>query len=302
MSSNGTNGTKPPQQAPDSIPIVDFAEFSPDAPKATRKRIAEELVRACREVGFVYITNHGVPAKKLDRAFSVSRDFYNLPLESKKLAPHPPGWAVHRGYSWPGLEKVSNAISTDVDAKNRTDVDPEEARQKLLSEMRAVQDFKESYEVGSDENAEQPNVWLPDGVLDDWRPVMTEFYWICFEAAKNVLRALALGIGLEDEDRLLKLHSGHYNQLRLLHYPPIPASVLEQGEMERMPAHNDWSTITLLFQDDIGGLQVESPSEKGKFIDVDPVKGGMLVNIGDLMMRWSSDYLKSMACLTPPRE
>src|SRR5947207_1342982 len=49
---------------------------------------------------------------------------------------------------------------------------------------------------------------------------MTSFYWICFEVASNILRALALGIGL-DEDHLLKLHSGHYNQLRLLHYPPI---------------------------------------------------------------------------------
>ena len=78
-----------------------------------------------------------------------------------------------------------------------------------------------------------PNIWPPPDVLPEFQPFMTSFYWTCFEAAAKILRALALGIGLEDEDHLLKLHSGHYNQLRLLHYPPIPASAIEGGSGER---------------------------------------------------------------------
>lgn len=130
---------------------------------------------------------------------------------------------------------------------------------------------------------------------------MTSFYWTCFRAASNILRALALGIGLRDETHLLNLHSGHYNQLRLLHYPPIPAGALtaaysgEGGDgsggvpkFARMPAHTDWSTMTMLFQDDCGGLQVEDPSRAGEFVDVPPVAGTVVVNVGDLLMRWSN--------------
>ena len=118
-----TNGTQP------SIPIVDFTEFTFHASHETRMKIAQELVSACRDVGFVYITNHGVPETELAKAFEVSKKFYHLPKEEKMKAPHPPGWAIHRGYSWPGLEKVTAAIS---------DVDDQEAVDKL----REVQDFK----------------------------------------------------------------------------------------------------------------------------------------------------------------
>ena len=116
---------------------------------------------------------------------------------------------------------------------------------------------------------------------------MSSFYWTCFEAGKKILRALALGIGLE-EDHLLNFHSGDYNQLRLLHYSPIPAKAIDEGKFARMPAHTDWSTMTLLFQDDCGGLQVETPRKPAEFIDVTPVPGPLVMNVGDLLMRWSN--------------
>jgi isopenicillin N synthase-like dioxygenase len=147
--------------------------------------------------------------------------------------------------------------------------------------------MQESYEIGSDENPDQPNIWLPPSALPEFRPFMTSFYWTCFEAASRILRALALGIGL-DEDHLLRLHSGHYNQLRLLHYPPIPARAIEAGKMARMPAHTDWSSMTMLFQDDCGGLQVEDPNVPGKFVGAEPVEGALVMNVGDLLMRWSN--------------
>lgn len=76
------------------------------------------------------------------------------------------------------------------------------------------------------------------------------------KVAKMLLRAVAIGIGVEDEDFFLRFHSGNNNQLRLLHYPPILAADLMDHSKARMPAHTDWGTITLSFQDDCGGLQV----------------------------------------------
>ena len=85
---------------------------------------------------------------------------------------------------------------------------------------------------------------------------MTSFYWEMDTIAKMLLQAIAIGVGLDDEDFFIPLHSGNNNQLRLLHYPPVPAANLENQSMARMPAHSDWPSITILFQDDCGGLQV----------------------------------------------
>lgn len=118
-----TNGTQ------SSIPIVDLGRFTDDSTPEERLQIAQQLASACREVGFVYIKNHGLEPSLLKRAFSVSKQFYDLPTEQKMKSPHPPGWAVHRGYSWPGLEKVSSALSAKDDAQS-------------VAKLREVQDFK----------------------------------------------------------------------------------------------------------------------------------------------------------------
>lgn len=257
-----------------NLPIVDLTAFVNDQSIELKQARARELVDACRRVGFVYVKGHGVPQGEIDQAFAISKKFYALPTEEKMKAPHPPGWAIHRGYSWPGLEKVSNALSEEDD----TD---------LAEKLREVQDYKESYEVGSEDNPEMPNIWPPEDVLPEWRPFMTVFYWTCWRAAKTILEALTLGLGIE-QDLILKQHSGHHNQLRLLHYPPIPAKLVESGKFARMPAHTDWSTITMLFQDDCGGLQVENPKLEGDFIDVLPIEDTLVLNVGDLLMRWTN--------------
>ncbi|KAF4304669.1 Isopenicillin N synthase [Botryosphaeria dothidea] len=264
-----------------SIPVVDFGAWS-NGSSEQKQKIAKELTDAARGVGFVYIINHGVPDDVLEQAFGWSKKLFDLPHEKKMLAPHPPGPNVHRGYSWPGLEKVSQYIHKDGEDSDAED-----------QELRKVEDCKESYEVGSDNCENMPNVWLPDEVLPGFRSFMTEFYWKCFGTAQNLLRALAVGIGLDDEDFLLKYHNGHNNQLRLLHYPPVEKEKLEKNSVARMPAHTDWGSITMLFQDDCGGLQVEDPHNAGKFVEAVPVKNAIIMNIGDLLMRWSNDYLKS---------
>lgn len=74
-----------------------------------------------------------------------------------------------------------------------------------------------------------------------------------------ILRAMALGLGLPSEDFFLRFHSGHNNQLRLLHYPAVPTARLESEVFTRLDAHTDWPSITMVFQDDCGGLQVLFP-------------------------------------------
>ena len=109
-----------------NIPVVDFAGWNT---KSSRQRIAQEIVAACKEVGFAYIVNHSLPESMLDQAFNWSKLFFELPQDEKLKAPHPEGWAVHRGYSWPGLEKVSQAMSTGDD-------------QKMADQLREVTDIK----------------------------------------------------------------------------------------------------------------------------------------------------------------
>ena len=114
-----------------TVPIVDFANFRPDATLETRMRIAQGLVAASKDIGFVYITNHGVPEHVIDQALKISRKFFVLPQEQKMKAPHPDGWQVHRGYSWPGRE------NTGVMTPRGSGMDDE-----ALAEARAVKDYK----------------------------------------------------------------------------------------------------------------------------------------------------------------
>lgn len=117
---------------------------------------------------------------------------------------------------------------------------------------------------------------------------MTRFYWECFHVGGEILRALAVGLGLDDENNLLLKHSGHNNQLRLLHYLPVPAEALENHRAARCPTHTDWSSITLLFQDDCGGLEVEDVTSLGNFVPATPIKNAIVMNVGDLLQRWSN--------------
>ena len=118
---------------------------------------------------------------------------------------------------------------------------------------------------------------------------MLKFHKALFEAGSKLYRAMAIGLGL-DEDNILKIHSEKWNQLRLLHYPTIPAELIESEKFARMPAHSDWGSLTMLFQDDCGGLEIEDPKHPGQFIAATPVKGAMILNVGDLMQRWSNGW------------
>lgn len=141
--------------------------------------------------------------------------------------------------------------------------------------------------MGSDANEEQPNVWIPDSTLPGFQSFVKVFYAECWKTSQLVLRALALGLGLEDETALLKHHHERENEVSFRHYPPVGESKIQSGEMDRLGAHTDFDSFTLLFQDSLGGLKVKHPITK-TWIDAPPIEGALIMNIGDVLSRWSN--------------
>ncbi|KAE9404594.1 flavonol synthase/flavanone 3-hydroxylase [Gymnopus androsaceus JB14] len=255
-----------------SLPTIDFAEFG-DGRSTEARVIGQKLFAACRDVGFAYLTNTSIPQDQIDGMFDWSAKLFALPMEIKMKAPHPPeGWK-HRGYSGIGREQVSQLV-----------FDPDELKAIRTGKF---PDFKESFDLGNDQASTQQNDF------PHFRAYTVNFYNACREfQMSKLLPALAIGMDLPN-DFFHRHHENNENQLRLLHYPEAPTSVFESGEKGRIGAHTDFGTATLLFQDDCGGLEVESPSKPGEFMSVPPVSGTVLVNIGDFLMRWSNDTLKS---------
>ncbi|KAJ4290975.1 hypothetical protein N0V90_010171 [Kalmusia sp. IMI 367209] len=258
-----------------AIPIVDFGAFL-NGGEEEKRRVAEKIDAAFRDVGFVYLRGHGVPKGKVEECFEWSKKFFALPLETKMLAPHPPGGAHHRGYSAPGLEKVTQHMYGEEELKKE----------------REIPDYKESYESGNVNDVSQPNIWLPEEKLPGFREFMESYFALCSTLIHNILDALSIALDVPSPG-LSPTHAKSLFQLRLLHYPTIEAEQLKNGKRNRINAHSDFGTLTLLFQDSVGGLEVEDPKQPGTFRKAGSIEDAVLVNIGDLMARWSNDRWRS---------
>jgi len=270
------------------LPIIDFANFGTGTggfePVQETQRIANTFYAACKDVGFAYLINTGIEDEDVQKMFEWSKKLFALPLETKMKAKHPPeGWK-HRGYSTVGMEKVSESLTLSLDR---------------ISSHVPTHDLKESFDMGSDApSARLENVWLPEEDLPGFRAASCHFQSLCrtFQMAK-LLPALAMGIpGVNDKAFFEGFHKTEDNQLRLLRYPGGEAEVFgrEGQDGRRCGAHTDFGTCTLLFQDAVGGLEVEDPHSPGTFVPVPPVSGAVVFNVGDLLMRWSNGILLSM--------
>jgi len=105
------------------------------------------------------------------------------------------------------------------------------------------------------------------------------------------MRSIAIGLDLQDNFFDDKIHEQYHN-LRLLSYPAIKTDILRKEGQARAGAHSDYGTLTLLFQDSVGGLEVQNPHTQ-QFQPAAPVPGTIVVNVGDLLSRWSNDVLRS---------
>lgn len=213
--------------------------------------------------GFLYLINSGLSPTE---AYKWSEEYFNLPLEEKMKHPNTDKEA-NRGYSGMGIEKTTN-------------IDLDEG-QDAVSKLRAMlPDLKESLEIGSDEGRYPAKPWqnhYPDDILPSFGSAMKEFYEECDDLHHQLLSAIAEGLGLR-KDWFKQYVTAGDHVLRLLHYPSVPKVVLEKEGAVRAGSHTDYGTITLLFQDMSGGLQVRTP--EGKWWDVKPIEGAIVVNAG----------------------
>ncbi|MGF1568365.1 MAG: isopenicillin N synthase family dioxygenase [Nodosilinea sp.] len=247
------------------IPLINFAPFLTDDP-IEQQRVAADIYRACHQVGFLYLTHHGIPQAAIEQAFAQSRRFFDLPLAQKQ------------------------AIAWGSEVSNRGYVGLERER---LDETQPG-DLKEAFNMGQEVSPEGTtgpaalvlNSWPAD--QPDFRTTLIEFFEICAAAATRVFRAFALALGMPAAF-IADQHAAHNYTLRLLHYPPLEA--LPKPGQIRAGAHSDYGTLTLLFQDDVGGLEVLNA--EGEWMAAPAIPGAVLINTGDLMERWSNEVFRS---------
>ncbi len=246
-------------QAFKDIPIVDFAGFR-DGREQDRQAIAAQIDSALQRVGFFYVINHGVPADLLERLYQQTKDFFDLP-EQEKLQVSIDKASNHRGYFPMGRENV---------------------------EPTATVDLKEGFDIGLDTEIEGndeggmrgANQWpdRPAGL----KSTMMAYYDEMHVFAKFLCRAMALALKLP-EDAFDEAMRQPESRLRLLHYPPQSGN----SDRKRMGAgaHTDCGSLTILSQDEIGGLEVQNNA--GEWVPAAPIAGSFVCNIGDFMAYWS---------------
>ncbi len=242
----------------DMLPIIDLAP-SFDG-KAGRAAVAGEIRRACRDTGFFYVINHGVDPALVDGAFAAANRFFDLPCDRKMEAAKE---GDSNGYEPTETQRLDNASPPDI---------------------------KESFNFcGSGEPGTpgyKPNRWPSNlaGFEDDLRA----YYDALDGLGLHVSRLIALSLDL-DFHHFDGTFSQQRSPLRILRYPPQP----NDAEFNQIGAgaHTDWGWITLLAQDSLGGLEVETAS--GEWVRAEPVPGSFLVNLGDLLHRWTNGLYHS---------
>ncbi|KKY27919.1 putative thymine dioxygenase [Phaeomoniella chlamydospora] len=257
------------------IPLVDFSKYLHGTIEE-RKQCVAEVMKGFTTSGFLYLQNSGLSP---DETFKWAEKYFALPFDEKKKYPNVDPKA-NRGYSGIGAEKVTNA-----DLTNEEDID----------ELRKLfPDIKESLELGSEHSFGYPekpyqNHW-PEASLPGFHEAIMDFYVNCDKLHRNLMSAIAEGPGLPSS-YFDKQNRGGDHCLRLLHYPAVPKAVLTKDGAVRAGSHTDYGTVTLLFQDGSGGLQARTPD--GKYRDVPPIAGSIVINAGDMLQIWSNDVIKS---------
>jgi isopenicillin N synthase-like dioxygenase len=272
----------------DAVPMIDISGYRSGAERE-KLRIAREIDAACRRIGFLVVSGHGVPDTVVERADRATRALFDLPTAVKdRYAPAP---GVFRGYH--GLE--SNAIAYSLDDHS------------------APPDLFERYAIGPVDvdrtnpwyartemarAAYAPNVW-PDEV-PDFAQAMTDYYRAMDKLSLTLMRLFALALGLDEfwfDDKVDK----HMTQLVVQNYPdqdkpPRPGQL-------RCGPHSDYGSLTVLKSENKpGGLEVRT--REGQWKPVRSQPGAFIINLGDLMAQWTNDrWVSTMhRVVNPPRD
>ncbi len=255
--------------SPAMLPIIDIAGLASERP-ADRQAVGAALRIACLDKGFFYVSNHGISENLVEAVFTEAARFFALPAEEKSAVDKARSRA-NRGY---------------------------EPLQGQTLEPGAPPDLKEGYYIGPELAADDPrvvagkfnhgpNLWPARPV--GFRPVMEAYFKEMNALGTRLMQGLALSLGLA-EGHFAAFCSDPMTTLRLLHYPPQPTH--GDPAQKGAGAHTDFGGLTLLRQDDVGGLQVWDQGTGG-WIHADPVPGTYVVNLGDMIARWTNDRYRS---------
>ncbi|GBG60928.1 hypothetical protein CBR_g16050 [Chara braunii] len=247
-----------------SVPVIDISALvQKSSDESAISRVVEQIGAACKEWGFFQAINHGVPQELLDELAAAEREFFALPLEEKKR--------VNRS--------ITNAWGY--------------ANDELTKRTR---DWKECFDFGPTYYPDLPddhesnlsqdgfNQW-PEG-RPKFKSVLTRYFDVMTGLSTKLLEAIAMSLGLEADYFHQYFGKKHSSIMRLNFYPICPDPTVVMG----VNRHKDAGALTVISQDDVGGLQVLNG---GKWIGVKPIKGAFVINIGDMMQVWTNDIYKS---------
>lgn len=261
----------PEPTAPDrtALPVIDLNLLGSEIP-SDQQRLARELAQACLDTGFFYIRNHGISRALVEAVFHQSRLLFDLPEPDKEQI-NKARSSANRGY--------------------------EPLRGQTL-EPGAPPDLKEGFYIGEELGEEDPRVqagrfnqgpnqWPQ--TLPQFRDTMTTYFDAMNRLSSRLMAALALSLDLP-RDHFADFCRQPLSTLRLLHYPPQPARP-EPGE-KGCGAHTDFGGITILLLDHNPGLQVWDNRQQD-WINADPLPDTFVVNLGDMIARWTNDRYRS---------
>lgn len=269
------------------VPTIDISPYltGRSAGSSTEcAAVAAELDTACREVGFVQIVGHGIDASLITDLADALDQFFALPLAVKKEYRRDP--STNRGYSPPKSESLS--MSLGIPTANQ------------------MNDFYEAYTVGTaaadftgldlPETSYAPNNW--PGAAPGFEPRVMRYFAAAQSLSRTLMRAFtdALGLSPDHFDTLVD-HS--IEVLKMNNYALPEGDTEFTGDLRGMGAHSDFGILTVLWADQVPGLQVLDRG--GRWHDVEPADGALLVNLGDAMARWTNDrWMSTIHRVDPP--
>jgi len=263
-----------PDQPFTQIPVVDFGEFLHGS-SSQQREVAAQIGDACRNVGFMYLVNHGVPQSLINDMFAISKEFFDLPLETKREVAYVPG----------GFRGYFGVRAEDLDQYG-TERTPRRGKKG---------DLKEGFDAGLEAGRlplgcqgsatfHAPNRW-PTQPLPEMQVIMNRYLDTLRLLGERLSEAFALSLGLP-QHYFQRYTSAPCINLRVNHYPPQAA-----GEGIGCGAHSDYGLFTILAQDLVGGLQVRNSA--GDYVAATPLEGSFVINIGDMMQRWTNNIYSS---------
>lgn len=245
------------------IPVIDLAPLI-DGNAAQADGAVAALGKACADIGFIYVRNHGVPRDLVARVAALAREFFARSMDEKMAIVLDQRM---RGYLPLGYRSYEG-------------------------EARAGTSHQEGFWIGHERPLDAanpldgPNQW-PDG-LPELKPAMLA-YFAAVEALSHVLqRGFALALGLAP-DAFQALFRAPNSRLKLNHYPPQDAPEAD-NDIGVVP-HADSGGFTILWQDDNGGLEVQSKS--GEWVGVPPIDDTFVINLGNIMQIWTNGRFSS---------